>query len=331
MFKKIIGTVLTLSLVLCGCARNDAAGRELSQSPASPTPFVSPITSPVPPAQMTDEPELNVYIVAEENVHKMPMEEYLLGVLAGEMQNDWPLEALKAQAIIARTFAVKFLRDKGEGASKYEGADISTDIEEAQAYDAQGINERIRQAVEETRGLVITHQGEPVYAWFHSHSGGQTALAVEGLDYEGVEQAYIKSVKSNESAEAPEETTEWSATFSAQEIINAAGELGIDISSAAGMKIGALGESGRVAEFDFGGVSVPAAALRVKLGADKMRSTLIDRIDADNAQVVFSGRGYGHGVGMSQWGAFAMANEGRSAEEIVEYYYADVAIEQLWR
>ena len=116
----------------------------------------------------TDEngvPVLDVYVVADE------------GVLAGEMKNDWPLEALKAQAILARTFVLKFLADKQ---SKYEGADISTDIEEAQAYDASAVNDRIRQAVSETEGLVLSAGGELPYAWFHAHSGGLTALAREG-------------------------------------------------------------------------------------------------------------------------------------------------------
>lgn len=129
----------------------------------------------------TDEngvPVLDVYVVADEQVERVDVETYVEGVLAGEMKNDWPLEALKAQAILARTFVLKFLADKQ---SKYEGADISTDIEEAQAYDASAVNDRIRQAVSETEGLVLSAGGELPYAWFHAHSGGLTALAREGL------------------------------------------------------------------------------------------------------------------------------------------------------
>ena len=99
------------------------------------------------------------------------------------MAGDWPLEALKAQAILARTFVLQFVSEKK---SRDEGADISTDIEEAQAYDAAGVNERIKSAVEKTRGLVLNAGGELPYAWFQAHSGGLTARAKEGLDYEGV-------------------------------------------------------------------------------------------------------------------------------------------------
>ena len=104
---------------------------------------------PVPSAQP---PMLNVYIVASDQLEPMDVETYLLGVVAGEMPNHWPIEALKAQAILARTFVLKFITEKD---SNYPGADISTDIAEAQAYDATAINERIRQAVQETAGLIL--------------------------------------------------------------------------------------------------------------------------------------------------------------------------------
>ena len=97
-------------------------------------------------------PVLRVYDTENGRVEALSMEDYLPAVLAGEMAGDWPLEALKAQAILARTFVLQFVSQKE---SMYEGADISTDIKEAQAYDASGVNERIRQAVSETRGIVL--------------------------------------------------------------------------------------------------------------------------------------------------------------------------------
>ncbi|MGI5899382.1 MAG: SpoIID/LytB domain-containing protein [Christensenellales bacterium] len=334
MFKKIIVILLLGALIVAGagCAR-DRGTPSPSISPQT-TPDAAPENSPSPSMaqrELTEEPQLKVYVVASGQVEDMAMEEYLEGVLAGEMHNDWPLEALKAQAIIARTFAVKFLEDKGEGGSKYEGADISTDVEEAQAYDAEGVNESIIQAIEETRGMVITHENEPIYAWFHSHAGGKTALAVEGLEYEGGEQPYIKVVESDESQDAPEETREWTATFTGQEITGAAAALGIEITDPSSIKIGATGESGRVTTFECAGVSIPAASFRVKLGAEKMRSTLIDQVSAEGGNVTFSGKGFGHGVGMSQWGAYEMANSGKTAEEIIQHYYSDVKIENFWR
>ena len=115
----------------------------------------------------------------------------LPAVLAGEMAGDWPLEALKAQAILARTFVLQFVSQKE---SMYDGADISTDIKEAQAYDAAGVNARIREAVKETRGEVRNAGGELPYAWVHAHSGGLTARAKEGLDYEKAEPSYTQCV-----------------------------------------------------------------------------------------------------------------------------------------
>lgn len=123
-------------------------------------------------------PLLKVYDVKNEKLETLSVEDYLPAVLAGEMAGDWPLEALKAQAILARTFVLQFVSQKE---SMYDGADISTDIKEAQAYDAAGVNARIREAVKETRGEVLNAGGELPYAWFHAHSGGLTARAKEGL------------------------------------------------------------------------------------------------------------------------------------------------------
>ena len=127
-------------------------------------------------------------------VEERELENYVEGVLAGEMKNDWPLEALKAQAILARTFVLKFVQEE----SQYQGADISTDIEEAQAYDASAVNERIQQAVEETRGLVLSCEGELPYAWFHAHSGGMTEYARTGLGWEKDGPAYTQPSRGTE-------------------------------------------------------------------------------------------------------------------------------------
>ena len=136
------------------------------------------------PEKLSDEengvPELQVYNVSESKIEEMNLEEYVMGVVAGEIKNDWPLEALKAQAILARTFVLKFCDTKQ---SRYDGADISTSVEEAQAYAPQNINERIRQAVEETRGIVMSADSEYPNAWFFAHAGGMTELPSIALDY----------------------------------------------------------------------------------------------------------------------------------------------------
>ena len=164
---------MVLALVLCGC--RIGGGAETQKEPGSTGENQQAGQKPPLPEKLSlnqdGVPILRVYQVDEEETKEMDLETYLQGVVAGEMKNDWPLEALKAQAILARTFVLKFCTDKE---SKYQGADISTDIEEAQAYDATAVNERVEQAVGETRGLVLSYGGELPYAWFHSHSGGVT-------------------------------------------------------------------------------------------------------------------------------------------------------------
>lgn len=273
-------------------------------------------------------PLLRVYDADAGEIRSMDLESYVKGVLAGEMKNDWPMEALKAQAILARTFVLKFCAEKD---SRYPGADISTDIEEAQAYDATGVNERIEQAVEETRGQVLSYQGELPYAWFHAHSGGATEHAVEGLHYDGKEPGYTKVVQGRESSKAPAEAASWSARFSNAELADAAGRAGADaMDRVASLRIGETGESGRAVTVEINGQAVSAPELRLALGSTKMRSTLLTELRLEGDSVVMAGKGYGHGVGMPQWGAYGMAEEGRMAEEIVRYYFHQVTVEKLW-
>lgn len=272
-------------------------------------------------------PRLKVYDTSIEEVSEMDIETYIMGVVAGEMKNDWPIEALKAQAILARTFVLKFCQDKD---SKYKGADISTDIEEAQAYSYENINDRIKQAVEETRGLVMNAEGELPHAWFHAHSGGMTELPSVALDFKGEDPYYLQPKKSMESDDAPENVKSWKAVFSEREVVDACNASGLKVNDIESIKIGKTGESGRAATLLINGESISAPTFRIKIGANKMKSTLLDSIEEIDGEIIFSGRGFGHGVGMSQWGAFAMAKEGKTAEEIVEYYFPNVEIAKLW-
>lgn len=273
------------------------------------------------------EPVLAVYDVKTKRVEQLPIEEYLAGVLAGEMRGDWPMEALRAQAILARTFVLKFCAEKE---SKYPGADISTDIEEAQAYDTAGVNERIREAVSSTRGEVLSAQGELPYAWFHAHSGGVTARAKEGLDYEKDEPPYTKSVKGMEGSDADPDAAKWEASFPAANVMKAAQRVGVSGNQLKSIEIGQRGDSGRATTLLINGKSVSAPAFRIALGSTEMKSALLEELKFENGQVTMSGRGYGHGVGMSQWGAYTLAQQGETAETIVTYYFDGVSVERLW-
>lgn len=275
------------------------------------------------PSPSIQPPVLSVHIVGENAVVRMDIETYVAGVVAGEIPNHWPLEALKAQAILARTFVLKFISEKD---SRYPGADISTDIAEAQAYNTAAINERVLRAVQETAGLILlTEDGELPYTWFHSHSGGMTETAVDGIDWNGPEPSYTKITPGMET-----DTAAWSAEFSAADFIAACRKAGASVSSCKAVKVGQKGKSGRAVTLLVDGTTVNAARLRISLGSTKMRSTLLTELSAEDGVIHMSGRGYGHGVGLSQWGAYAMAHAGKSAEEISLHYYNGLRLVKVW-
>lgn len=287
------------------------------------TPAPKDFTVEVLPLPSAQPPVLSVHIVGENAVVRMDIETYVAGVVAGEIPNHWPLEALKAQAILARTFVLKFITEKD---SRYPGADISTDIAEAQAYNAAAINERVLRAVQETAGLILlTEDNTLPYTWFHSHSGGMTETAVDGIDWNGPEPSYTKITAGMEADAAA-----WSAEFSAADFIAACRKAGASVSSCNTVKVGQKGKSGRAVTLVVDGTTVNAARLRISLGSTKMRSTLLTELSAEDGVVRMSGRGYGHGVGLSQWGAYAMAQAGKSAEEISLHYYNGLQLVKVW-
>lgn len=310
--------------LLAGCASGAETAPESTPKPAQDTPAI-------PEKLQVNEqgiPVIKVYDMDEEIITEMDLETYLMGVVAGEMKNDWPMEALKAQAILARTFVLKFCEEKE---SKYPGADISTDIEEAQAFDNTAINERVEQAVKETEGMVLSYNGELPYAWFHAHSGGMTAEAKVGLNYEKDEPGYTKVTAGLDSDQAPEDAKNWETSFTEAEFLSAVKQCGVKgISSIESLEVGKRGVSGRAETIRINGKEVNAANLRIALGSTKMRSTLLSTLNFADGQVNMSGKGYGHGVGMPQWGAYGMAENGKTAEEIVTYYFQDVTVEKLW-
>ena len=332
-FQKYIILFLTVVLIisLAGCQsrkRPKEPENQQAQKEAEKTKEAPKIPKAINQGE-GQEPKLVVYIADEKTNKEMAFEEYLQGVVAGEMKKDWPIEALKAQTILARSFVMEFVDSKGS--SKYEGAHISTDIEEAQAWNASEINENIVNAVNSTRGQVLVHDNKYIKAWFHAHAGGRTANAVEGLGYDEGNPPYIESVESPDSKEAPEEDTNWSATFTKGEIIEAVRASGQETGDFDKIEITERGPSGRAYKLQIGQANVLAPAFRVALDSTKMKSTQIKDITVSDGKVTITGTGYGHGVGMSQWGAYQMAKEGKNAEDIINHYFKDVDIVQLWK
>lgn len=265
---------------------------------------------------------INLFDIKSQTFQQINLEKYLEGVVAGEINNTAPIEALKAQAVLARTFTLKFLRDE---TSKYEGADISTDITESQAYNEDYINDSIKRAVLETKDIAVFYNDDYINAWFHSNSGGHTAYSKDGLDLSGDEPKYIKSIKTNESS-SNSKNYNWSYSFTKDEILSTLKNMNISISSISSFKIGKTSNSGRAKTFIIGGKEIPANQFRLNIGSTKMKSTLITSISMSDDKILFEGKGYGHGVGLSQEYAITLAKEGKTYKEIISYFFDNIEI-----
>lgn len=273
----------------------------------------------------TDDTMIRLYQHETGEIAELTLEEYLCGVLAGEMDNTWPEEALKAQAILARTFTLEKME---QGALAERNADASTDIHEFQAYDASKINAAIREAVDDTENEVAVYQDNLIKAWFFSDGGGITAAsAKEGLSYEKEETPYIHSVQDPGIEHRENPNVQWEAAFSMEDVAKAVASVtGVTRDEYQSVKISERGDSGRAVTYQFDNVAVGAAALRLALGGEVMKSNLIEDIYISNGVLHIKGKGYGHGVGMSQWGARVLAEQGESAEEIVQYFFKNIKI-----
>ena len=275
------------------------------------------------------EPIISLYQADSKEIVEMPLEEYLCGVVAAEMATDWPEEALQAQAILARTFTLEKMQN---GGVPQRGTDASTDVEEFQAYDAAKINQAVREAVEETEGEVITYNGELIKAWFFADGGGVTAAtALEGLGYDKEKTPYIHSVKDPGFDLQDNENRAWEAVFSLDEVKQALEKINATApKQITKVEITAQGQSGRATKIAFDDMEVGAAAFRLAIGSEKMKSNMLEDIRIENQKLIVKGKGYGHGVGMSQWGAKAMAMKGEDAEDIIRYFFKDITIEQWY-
>lgn len=319
MFRK---KMLIVAVILALCA---LAGACTGVAPARKPDIPRAISQGT-----NQEPTLNVYIKETRQVKKMKFEEYIAATVAGEIENYWPEEALKAQAILARTFVLNFIATKGH--SKYPDAHISTDPTEAQAWNQANVNDRIRRAVDRTRGQVLVNNGRYIEAWFHSHAGGMTATAKEGLNWKKPEPSYVKVVKSPDSPAAPAERARWFAVLTKQDVTAALAQIGAsNPGSFSTIRITERGPSGRATRLKIGAANVAAVDFRAAIGPNKIKSTKITSIRPIGDGIRIAGLGFGHGVGMSQWGAYDLAKDGRRAQDILNFYYRNVDIVKLWR
>ena len=274
--------------------------------------------------QPNEKPEgmlsISLYDRASGKTEEMPLEEYLIGVVGAEMPASFPLEALKAQAVAARTYAVRHMT--AFGGSGCSGADICTDSGCCQSYrspeqlkkkfggDARQYMDKLRQAVYETEGEYAAYKGEPIEALYHSSAGGRT---------EDAQNVFSAALPYLIGVDSPGEET---AGKYAAEVRVSLGEFTNRVNKkwpAAKLKKNRLGEQVKVVS-------------RYDSGREPRR--LFDLNSANftlsiGEKVTIRTKGYGHGVGMSQYGARAMALEGAGYEEILKHYYTGVEIEKV--
>jgi stage II sporulation protein D len=247
-------------------------------------------------------------------VNELPLEAYVAGTLLGEVHEGWGEAVLQAQSVAIRTYALH--RRANAGARAW---DVEADTRGQVYLGMDGESETAWRAVEATHGQVLTWNGEVILAAFHGTAGGRTASAAEVW---GRSLPYLESVPVEGEDVSPD--TYWRARVSSGELAAALASLGEDVGRIERVAIAGRTPSGRCATLrvtgSAGAAEVPATALRRALGERRLRSTLFEvRPDPDG--VVFVGSGNGHGVGMSQWGARAMAERGAGYRAILGRFY----------
>lgn len=278
-----------------------------------------------------DDVAVSVFRSKSEQVEDVPLELYVMGVVASEMPADFEVEALKAQALAARTYIIKLMLHPGDIQlpDVPDGA-IVTDSTNHQVYhnedelralwgeDYEWKRARIEGAVLSTQGQVLTFEGEPITASFFSTSNGYTE---NSEDYWPNEIPYLRSVESPWDQTSPRFTSQKEVSISEFEQ-----KLGVAIADDG--SIGTISErtdGGRVAKVVINGKELSGREVRYKLGLDS--SDFQWQRQGDH--VIIQTRGWGHGVGMSQYGADGMAKEGKNYQEIVHHYYRGIDIQAL--
>lgn len=333
--KQVVATALVLLLTLFLLPLL-LLGEEPLAGPSQPPAATGtlPIDRTVVTPGQTADGRVQVRVaLGDGEVLTLPLDKYLWRVVAAEMPASFEPEALKAQAVAARTYAAAKM---AAGETNHPDADMCTDISCCQAYitpqdaaanwgaSASNYEAKISAAVADTSGVIATYGGQPIQAVFFSSAAGRTADAVEVW---GNDVPYLTGVESPEGEEVPNYHSTVTVPVEEFQTTLLSQVTGADLSGDPSGWFGTpvLASNGGVTSIPVGGVSVTGATLRSLFG---LRSTVFT-VQADSTAVTFSVTGYGHGVGMSQYGANAMAKEGKSCEEILKWYYTGVELEQM--
>jgi len=267
-------------------------------------------------------PLVSLWDEQAQTLRSMTLEEYVQGVVAAEMPASFHLEALKAQAVAARTYAYRRIL-RGETIPDHPDAHLSSDYSSGQAWvswseflarfgliEGRHLQRRIQAAVKQTAGVIAVYNDEPILAVYHSTSGGRTENSEH---YWSEALPYLRSVADPFGASSPHNYS--TAVFSLAELAAR-----MDVDRAQDIRIVERYPSGRVKTLEVGGKWFSGRTARQRLG---LKSTWFS-VEVTGSEVVFSVWGYGHGVGMSQYGAQGMAAQGYGYKEILKYYYHDI-------
>lgn len=285
------------------------------------------------------DPKINVYLKKEDKVITLDLEEYVLGVVSAEMPANFHEEALKAQAVAARTYAVAHMKNvSGKGCNLHKDADICDSVH-CQAYinkekrmeswpkgQRDELYRKVSNAVKSTSGQVLSYNGDLVMTpYYFATSSGKTENAQEVF---GSDKPYLKSVESKGEEIAPKYEKEFRINNDKFIKLMKAKFTDLNISSElVSSKINILerSEGGSVRSIKIGNITTTGKVVRSLLGLTSANF----EINFTKNDVIFRCKGYGHGVGMSQWGAGVMAKEGKSYEEILKHYYTGIEIVKM--
>ena len=319
--RKYAAAGLVLTVLLFGGAYLAAGGSAAEPEPAAPE-----------TGAVHHDRDMTLTIQDGDTTEQMTLERYLTGVVRGEMPASFEMEALRAQAAAERSYVYYQLAAGRKDA--HPDADFCTDHTCCSAYlsetaarekwggDFAPWNTRVEQAVSDTDGQVVLYNGRPILAVFHSSSAGRTAAA--GDVWSG-DLPYLVSVDSPEGEETVPNyysTVTFTAAEAKEKLLAAHPEL--KLSGTPDRWFGAAAEngSGRVETVSVGGTDIEGTELRRIFG---LRSACFT-VAADSESVTFRVTGYGHGVGMSQYGANQLAREGKTWQEILEWYYTGATV-----
>lgn len=247
-------------------------------------------------------------------VNELALEDYLVGLINCEISSAWPIEAVKSQAVIARTYALN--RKEARKGFPYHLESSVID----QVYDGCEIEDsRARRGVSETAGEILMYGGSVIQAFYHSNCGGRTETAENVW---GARLPYLNGVDCQYCLTNP--SVAWEQKLSLQEIEDKAKSAGIKVAGVTDIRPGLRNTRGRLKNVlivsSRGDVSVTGDQFRKVIGYGVIKSTNFT-VKAANGEVSFSGLGNGHGVGLCQWGSKQRALDGFGYTEILSYYY----------